>query len=512
MWLEIEVLTPVHVGTGELLSPLEYSLSGGEVRVADLGRLFRRDPARAEAIGQRLAAATHSELRGMALADLLNRQELTDEGLWRYRVSAANGVAVALAGARGREHELRLVVKTLDGLPYLPGTAVKGAIRTALIFAWSADNQEWARGFLSQPNPGLANREVQRVLHGRQPDPNHDVLRALMIGDTMGLPASALHLVQERVLSAGIRADRTRAGGTDGYKDFLVFLEALAPGQRLHGRVRLLGHLFDQRSVRALGWSAKQQCLNIPALCEAANRMAREVCDWELGYFGLVQGPDCGDVLKFYGDLKSRLDGPEAGTAYVCIGRGSGWHKLTPGILLAKHLSRSEFSRFRQHYGLAAIDDRRLERDPHLARFDRRDFIFPKSRKVVVEGERAVWPLGWVKLTFSDAEPPGLHAANGGVGRTQPVSSPAPEATPPGERKAPAAPRRSPQADAAERRIRAMRANDVNSLSSVVAEIRGCPESERPPLFQLLRARVEAFVPKQKEREALLRRFPELAS
>lgn len=73
-----------------------------------------------------------------------------------------------------------------------------------------------------------------------------------------------------------------------------------------------------------------------------------------------------------------------------------------------------------------------------------------------------------------------------------------------------AAPMRSPQAEAAERRIRAMRLADVSGLSSLIDEVRACAEADRAPLFQLLRRRVEEFVPKRKDREALLQKHPEL--
>jgi CRISPR type III-A-associated RAMP protein Csm5 len=164
MWLEIEALTPVHVGTGDLLGPLEYAVRGPKVGVADLGRLFRREPARAEAIGQQLAGTSPSALRSLSLESLLTPKELADEALWRYCRQASDATLAELGRARTLEHELRPAMKTPDGRAYLPGTAIKGALRTALIFAWSEASPEWARRFLGQQRPGDANKNVQRVL------------------------------------------------------------------------------------------------------------------------------------------------------------------------------------------------------------------------------------------------------------------------------------------------------------------------------------------------------------
>lgn len=509
MWLEIDVLTPVHVGTGELLSSLEYSVNGRQIRVADLGRLFRQEPARAEAIGQRLAAANPAALRGMTLDSLLTRQELANESLWRYRLPGSDVTLAALAGARGREHEVRLASKTPDGRAYLPGTAIKGAFRTALIFAWSAASPEWARRLLEQPNPGVANKEVQQVLYGARRDPNHDLLRALAVGDTSGVPPSeALQLAQERVLSARIRADRSCGDGDDEYKAFLVFLECLKPGERLAASVRILGHLLDVRNTRVLEWSERQRALTPQTLCDAANRMSAEVCTWELDYFGLVRGRDCSGVIQFYRDLLAKLATPPANVAYLCLGRGAGWHKLTPGILVARYLTGSAFVEFRKKYGLAAF-----------GRFDRLAFAFPKSRKVIAEGDRAAWPLGWVRMAFSDTEPV----------RPQAVVPPRPQQAPPQslpdlsqEPQAPAVPimtpemeaeppKRSAHAEAVEGTIRTLKAHEVSGrLQAIAAEIGRCPAEERAGLVRGLRERMTQLGFRPREIREMLGRYPQL--
>lgn len=504
MWLDIEVLTPVHVGTGELLSPLEYTANGQEVRIADLGRLFRRDPARAEVIGQKLAASSPAQLRGMTVDGLLTRQELADDALWRYRLSGSAATLAAVAGARGKEHELRLASKTPDGRVYLPGTAIKGAFRTALIFAWSAASPEWARQFLERElKAGAANGTVQRVLYGARQDPNHDLLRALVVGDTTGAPPSeVLQLAQERVMSAKIRADRSRGDGDDEYKAFLVFLECLKPGEKLAASVRILRQLLDVRNTQVLGWSVQQRALNPQALCDAANQMSSEVCRWEQEYFGLVRGMDCGGVIQFYRDLQAKLEAPPAHVAYLCLGRGAGWHKLTPGILIARHLSLPEYTNFRKKYGLAAIEEERLRRNEHLRRFDRQDFVFPKSRKVIAEGERAVFPLGWVRVAFRESEPP-MRVP--GASKTSVTLPPRPEGrsvedhAPQGPQ-APPVPQRNPHVVEAETQIRTLKLQEVKSqLQAVAAAIGRCPAEEQDRLVGLFRARQEEMTLKPKE-------------
>lgn len=497
MWLEIETLTPVHVGTGELFGPLDYAIGDGRVGVADLGRLFRQHPERADAIGQRLADTTPAGLRSLSLEQLLARTELADEGLWRYRLPASEETLAALERARMQEHELRPVTKTPDVRAYLPGTAIKGAIRTALIYAGTTASPEWAKQYLDQSlRPGPANGRAQQVLYGAKQDPNHDLLRALMIGDTEPMPPSGtLELVQERVLSANIRPDRSRAPGNDAYKAFQVYLEGYRRQVRLRARVRILGELFDSRVARILGWSENQRALSFQGLCDAANAMSREVCDWELEYFGKVAGPDCSGIIRFYRELQAYLHAPAAGTCCLCLGRGAGWHKLTPGILIARHLSGSEFTTFRERFGLAAF-----------GRFDRRDFVFPKSRKVIVEGERATYPLGWVCLRFSESEPaPYVSSSLAEPTHEGSLASAAADVITPTELPVPPSARSNPAVADAEMLIRTLKAREVKSrLQAVAVAIDRCPVEDRARLVDEFRGRLGALGFKAREIQGLV--------
>jgi hypothetical protein len=233
--------------------------------------------------------------------------------------------------------------------------------------------------------------------------------------------------------------------------------------------------------------------------------MTAEICQWELEYFGLVQGRDCATVTEFYRNLLAKVQAAPPDTAYLSIGRGAGWHKLTPGIRVAKHLSQPEFGEFRKRYGLAAVDDFRLQRDPRLARFDRRDFVFPKSRKVVAEGDRAAAPLGWVQLVFREGQPPARLL--GPLSTTaKPTAGPevlaVREETRPAA-PAPLAPQRNPHVVEAETLIRALKSHDIKSrLQAVAAAIGRCPSEERDRLVALFRARQEEMKLKAKDTKA----------
>lgn len=148
--------TPVHVGTGRSLEPYEYLVRGGRYIVFNLNAALRRlEEERPN------AAADYAEY----VAKILVSSSQQDEpwGRQRKRVfpSDANIVtycervlrdreladrllsdaAVSLSRAEGvdwqphgKHRKVREIIKA-NGRPYLPGTSVKGALRTALAYA-----------------------------------------------------------------------------------------------------------------------------------------------------------------------------------------------------------------------------------------------------------------------------------------------------------------------------------------------------------------------------------------
>jgi hypothetical protein len=190
-------------------------------------------------------------------------------------------------------------------------------------------------------------------------------------------------------------------------------------------------------------------------------------------------------VTEFYRTLLAKVQAASPGMAYLSVGRGAGWHKLTPGILVARHLSQADFAEFRRVYRLAASGN-----------FDRLSFVFPKSRKVVVEGERAAAPLGWVQLVFRDGQPPTRRR---GPLSTTATPTPEPEVLAAREETLAAAPvllapPRNPHVVEAESLIRALKSHEISGrLQAVAGAVRRCPAEEWDGLVDVFRRHQEAL-------------------
>src|SRR5690625_1195105 len=237
-------LSPLHVGDGSEWTPDAYKLEGDE--------LIRFDP---QAVTRGLAPA---EARGFAAAvdrgDLGAAQRLLrdavkrDQIRERVRVSAESRreVAEALAGKR-RRGAINPFARGSQG-PYLPGSAVKGALRTALLSAWVQPKLAHYQDWLSRQNirggrSGPASTRLQEQVLGAL---DRDPFRFIRVFDT-ALPVE--HLRIERVVPH--HRERSRAG--DG-KGMQMHFECLRPG--IESAFTLVLDVQAERAVAAANLGA----------------------------------------------------------------------------------------------------------------------------------------------------------------------------------------------------------------------------------------------------------------
>ncbi len=410
-YYEIETLSPVHIGTGEQLTALEYHVierPGGQEKrfaVPNLSSLFAARPEEAEAFGRKLAGVAAASLAQKSLKDFLSLLLLNNPAYHCYSIPFLEDAATHLVKEQQRgQGQVRVATCTPEYKAYIPGSSLKGAFRTAWAYyqikhAQAADRFQINQlvQAIDQAEPErketAADRKITNTVF-RSPtnsDAGFDLFRCLHIGDTQPVPANqALILVAERVLSAGARKEPSPNQTAHAeYKNYWLFLEAIAAKQRLNGRLRWVEALLNsERARRTLGWTDAQRTFTLPQLMRAVNEFALDLIEWELDYLEQIpeesQQANVDDVYNFYLDLKDEIDPDSENTCWFSLGHGSGWHKLTVGLLLEQHLSPQQFSQLRQTLRLA---------ERHT------DFVYPKSRKLAMRDERTAYaPFGWIKF------------------------------------------------------------------------------------------------------------------
>ncbi len=361
----ISLLTPLHIGNGrELLHEYDYAIHDNKTWRIDEAALLDAQDVADPRLAEQLARAKP--------AHLLKREDFRpDSRLFRYVL--AGTPRSAAEGAVLREQ-----IKDSYDKPYLPGSSLKGALRTAL--AWYAWDMHRLRPEIRRVgrNPKFAAQEYERELLGK--NPNHDLLRALHVSDSAALETDALMIVNARVLNRG--------GGVGSP----IELEALRPDTKFMLTVKLDRALFSDWARRGgLELAGGKSLANLAQVAQAhsAQRIQREV-----KWFSEIRGAQ--RLAQFYQQLSQARLGKSM--CLLQLGWGAGWESKTFGSRLQADPPFMD----------------RLIREYHMARRERREGDpYPKSRRMVVAYNRTNdgrvaevpgSPLGWVLMEMKERQ------------------------------------------------------------------------------------------------------------
>ena len=218
-------LSPVHVGTGNQLSKFDGAYQDRQWFVIDLDAVLARG------------------VDADALARAMGERNFSwDIWLQQHGLAAADVAAYALPCPQDPDTvAVRDAIKTYLRQPYLPGTSVKGALRTAVLTrlltdARNAGTPEWRKVQYQleelRGNPRWLGQPVERAVLGR--NPNHDLMRAVQVVDSQ--PVAVERLAVGLVWTYTLRGSRlVEKRESDGdYKNFVEWFLArhrAAPGR-----------------------------------------------------------------------------------------------------------------------------------------------------------------------------------------------------------------------------------------------------------------------------------------
>lgn len=360
----LSTLTPLHIGSGrDLLNEYDYAIFQGRTWRINENALLDAQDVDDPRLAEQLARTPPAQL-------LRKPQDFRpDSDFFRYVVQGTPRSQAE--GAQLKEQ----IKNAFDGL-YLPGTSLKGAIRTAL--AWQLWRQQRLR-----PNIGKigrrrqwAGQQYEQELLGRTP--NFDTLRALQVSDSKPVEADRLVILNASVMGRG------------GHLGAPIEMEALAPDTTLQFTMKVDNQLFSEWAVgNGLQLGGADLLENLPrAIHSHSLTLARKEAAW----FGPIRGAE--RVADFYRQVvESR---PGSRRFLVALGWGTGWESKTFGSHLQADPALME--RLINDFRLAR--GRRNSGDP-----------FPKSRRVAVRTDTdrqgrpiaaPVAPLGWCLVEMEE--------------------------------------------------------------------------------------------------------------
>ncbi len=364
---EVTLRTPLHIGSGrDLLLAYDFAVHQGQTWRLNEDAILEAQDVDDPQVLERLMRTPPAQL-------LSPNDFQPGSSLFRY---VARGVPRSTAeGAQLKEQW-----KDPYDRPYLPGTSLKGALRTALAWhAWKAMGLRPEKKMLKL-NPRFAAQDYERKIFG--PDPNHDLLRALHVGDSEPVGTGCLIIINARVIHR------------NGQMASPIELEAIAPETVFRLQIKLDLALFSEWAQRhSLRMHEEELLRALPAI---VNRHTAQRLEEERRWFATVPGAE--RIRDFYG----QMDVPDQGFL-LQVGWGTGWDDKTFGSRLQKDPQFLEsILRPPKEGGFGIARGRRRPGDP-----------FPKSRRVVVQTqrtpdgrivERPVAPLGWAWVRWTERE------------------------------------------------------------------------------------------------------------
>ena len=354
----ITTLTPLHIGDGdELRQDFDFVVHGGRTYRLDEDRVLMEK-------GGQLAPDRTGRYR--LPGELLQEPDFQKNMYFRY-------VLPGTPRSRKRDARLKSFIKDVHDRPYIPGSSIKGALRTALAWSgWKEVKPRLDRNAVGRYK-SWAGQPLERKIFG--PDPNHDLLRALHSADLSGPagPGAGLVIANAQVLTK-------RSAGSP------IEMEALKGDIRLEGSITIDDTLFQDMMEGELHFSSRRHWLEeIPARVQA-HSLARiqELAAW-------FEKADGGDrIARFYRQLGNAALSPNQ--ALMQLGWGGGWDSKT----FWTHLQR-DAQLFEQ-----LVREFRMHRRQRGSPPRKPGEPFPRSKRAAmqVQGRSAVpvAPFGWVLL------------------------------------------------------------------------------------------------------------------
>lgn len=374
----VKLLSPLHIGTGtKLLRGIDWlPYRDGYIYFADdkvlLGAVLDRAVADGKTEMQVIRAISGLSLEELRDAGWLPDADFrTDSSIFRYRLRGEPAT-----------REIREQLKDPWGRPYLPGSSLKGALRTVLA-AVAVEQMPLDLAKLDRRRAWAA-QPIERDIFGA--DPNRDFMRMIQVGDSQPLESATLRLARAHIYPS---ASSTRYGRSQGLD---VNLEVVMKGAEFALPVHLPLHLirltdkpFNTRRREELShWESKARWLDrLPAL---ARERTRRLLIGEVEYF--QTRTDVPAVHAFYNQLANEFSALQPNQFMLPLGWGGGWHVKTLNEQLKR--DKDKFERLVTQYRLNPTGERKPG--------DR----FPKSRHLLRRTDGAPGePLGWCLITWS---------------------------------------------------------------------------------------------------------------
>jgi CRISPR-associated protein Csm5 len=396
--VKITTLSPVHIGTGKSLREgIDFIKRDGYIWIANQGKIFDF------LLGERLQSGGRLSDKDFLLAktnlgDIQLPPEAFDlaKNIFHYRVKGNTSTTNAMG-------DLAEQIKELKDQPYLPGSSLKGALRSSVLRHLTIKYEKQAPLEVKYPENRRADpdhaADIMEIKHFMPPDfqsnnknPHYDFWRAVQVSDF--LPIKTIDLI----LANAIVFPAKNANGNPS-QTIPLDLEMIPENVEFSGEISLDRFLYeDQR--------ASEFCLSTDRPEDFPTKL-KQILDHDFDglmkanqtFFDALSKSKDKEIIRLSGlgqsslDYLKRVKGKLLQNEMILpIGHGTGWRSKTLGTVLEERLSPKEFNRMVREFKLGKGNWKQGE-------------VFPQTRYIVSTPDHSYALPGWVKLEMSMEKP-----------------------------------------------------------------------------------------------------------
>jgi CRISPR-associated protein Csm5 len=309
---KLECLTPVHIGSGaDLIRSVDFYSDGGFTEILDTDLLLTAAGA--------IEGFADAIRRGSGIAPFLKARGLNPASFRLHRVQGAI-----------EAQRVRLAIRAGDGRPMIPGSSLKGALRTLLFATWTSEaaphagarplpiRQALDSALSGRPSArGLEETifhfRTDRIRHG---DPKTDVLRTVLVSDAMFAPGNL------RVVSSkAVGTTRNTLTAAEALESSAAALLTLKLGDRFLSQRLSFPNAIPDAGILA-GWSRLH-----------ADYLLRG----DIDFFKDNREPRIVERLEA---IHSQVQESQPEAITLRLGWGTGWRTMTGDILTSEERGR----------------------------------------------------------------------------------------------------------------------------------------------------------------------------
>ena len=254
---ELTCISPVHIGNGEILKPIDYIYDKENQRVLFLDEHKWKVYLSEHQLMEPFCHYLQKEEKEKNLWTWIENQQIPQEDIQRITKSTSHISAENASGLKAAKsgNEIQRFIKDGMGRPYIPGSSIKGCFRTSLLAYWINKNKLEARRYwrdiakYKKEDKKCINRSMKYLENQaflclknpriKYPGMTQSCLRGLSISDAVCVEDEVDTVILRKIDAVATSLQENKIS---------VFRECLPPGTKLRFSIT-----FDQLMMREMG-------------------------------------------------------------------------------------------------------------------------------------------------------------------------------------------------------------------------------------------------------------------